>query len=77
MINTPETLQQHHKTLLLRLASGLGGLRMLAVGAPFAAELVELAEADIRVALEAARKAETLRAAISRQLGETSPLDGR
>jgi hypothetical protein len=63
------SLEQLHRDCIVRLAEALGKLRMLAIGAPFADELVELAEDDVKAALHAVRAAEALRTEIRRMVG--------
>jgi hypothetical protein len=58
---TEQSLQHLHRNIILRLAAALGNLRLLAVGAPFAAELASLAEQEVSAALTSARLAEQLR----------------
>jgi hypothetical protein len=61
MTSQNPSLEQLHRKCIVRLAAASGNLQMLAIGAPFASELVELTENDVRSALEAARQAEQLR----------------
>ena len=68
-MNTDKSLELEHRQIIIRLASALGNLRMLAIGAPFAAELVQLASDEVEVALQAAREAETIRLELARSLG--------
>lgn len=68
MVFQPPSLEQLHRECMLRLAAATGNLRMIAIGAPFAHELIELAESDLHSALDSVRKAEELRDAISRSI---------
>jgi hypothetical protein len=68
-MNTDHSLEHLHRQITIRLASALGNLRMLAIGAPFANELVMLAAEEVEVALEAARAAEAVRFELARSLG--------
>lgn len=68
-MNPDNSLERLHRQIIIRLASALGNLRMIAIGAPFAAELVTLATDEVEVALEAARAAETARFELAQSLG--------
>jgi hypothetical protein len=68
MVLQSPSLEQLHRECMLRLAAATGNLRMLAIGAPFASDLIDLAEDDVRAALDATRQAEQLRAAIALSL---------
>jgi hypothetical protein len=63
------TLEQLLHHTIVHLASATGNLRLLAIGAPFAAELIQLAEDEVRAALDAVRDAEVIRGTIAGQLG--------
>jgi hypothetical protein len=58
------SLKELHRDIIVRLAAALGNLRLLAIGAPFASELVKLAENEVEAALLSAQDAEALRAEI-------------
>jgi hypothetical protein len=64
------SLQGLHRGIIFHLGSALGNLRLIAIGAPFASELVKLAEREVEAALDLAREAEQMRAALSTALGE-------
>lgn len=66
------SLEQSHRACMLRLAGATGNLKMLAIGAPFASELIQLAENDVRAALAAARDAEQIRVEVARLLSSPS-----
>jgi hypothetical protein len=68
-MNTDHSLEHLHRQITIRLASALGNLRMLEIGAPFASELVALATDEVQLALEAARTAEEVRFELARSLG--------
>lgn len=69
------SLKELHRDIIVRLAAAIGNLRMVALGAPFAAELTDAAESDLQAALAAAREAETMRAEISRNLEKPTFLE--
>jgi len=60
-LDCESSLESLHREIILRLGCAIGNLRLIAVGAPFAADLVRLAEQDIDAALTAARSAEDVR----------------
>lgn len=60
------SLESLHREIILRLGCAIGNLRLIAVGAPFATDLVRLAEQDIDAALTAARDAEDVRVRLLR-----------
>ena len=68
-MNTDHSLEHQHRQITMRLASALGNLHMLQIGAPFASELVALATDEVEVALDAARAAEAIRSELARSLG--------
>jgi hypothetical protein len=72
MEGTTTTLDQLLRETLIHLAAATGHLRMLAIGAPFAHDLIHLAEDELRAALDAARAAELLRGELSSKI--SSPL---
>jgi hypothetical protein len=59
------SLKELHRDIIVRLAAALGNLRLLAIGAPFASELIKLAESEVEAALEMAQEAEAIRAEIT------------
>jgi hypothetical protein len=65
------SLESLHREIILRLGTAIGNLRLIAVGAPFAAELVKLAEQEVEAALAAAREAEAARRRVSSAIGGT------
>jgi hypothetical protein len=69
MDSSNKSLEELHQELIVRLASALGNLRLLAIGAPFACELIRLAEHDVEAALTATRSAESVRYELSGLLG--------
>jgi hypothetical protein len=72
-----KTLEDLHRDVMVRLAAATGNLRMLAIGAPFAHELVQYAEEEVRAALDAARAAELLRSELSDKIsGRHLPVCG-
>ena len=56
------SLEALHRDIIVRLAAATGNLRMLEVGAPFAADLIGLAQTQVEAALSSARRAEEMRA---------------
>ena len=76
-MNTNQSLEQLHRQIIIRLAAALGNLRMLAIGAPFATELIRLAVDEVEVALEAAREAESVRRDLRRAVGSAGPTFSR
>ena len=68
-METNRSLAHLHRQITIRLASALGNLRMLEIGAPFTTELVALAADEVEVALETARAAEVVRFELAQSLG--------
>ena len=68
-MNTDHSLEHLHRQITIRLASALGNLRMLVIGAPFTSELVTLATDEVEGALETARAAEAVRIELAHSLG--------
>jgi hypothetical protein len=72
MHQTCLSLRELHRDIIVRLATAVGHLRMVAVGAPFAGELIRLAETEVDAALDSARQAEQVRAELERILAPAS-----
>jgi hypothetical protein len=72
MHQTGLSLRQLHRDIIVRLATAIGNLRMVAAGAPFVGELIRLAETEVEAALDSARQAEQVRADLERILTPAS-----
>lgn len=72
MDQTCLSLRELHRDIIVRLATAVGNLRMVAVGAPFVGELIRLAETEVEAALDSARQAEQVRAELERILTPAS-----
>ncbi len=63
------SLRELHHTIRLRLGTAIGNLRLLAIGAPFGEEMIQLIERDLFEALKAATAIEQVEHELTGLLG--------